>query len=293
MGQLIDLGVRQFSFIPLVNFNEEFINHLSECRAAPSFRGKKASKSDYILVISQDCDIAGSFEYIELLVFRKAKAKDAKNSDSIEYARNFQKILVRDKDNYLLKREEISLVEKEELLRELTFLKERDGRVPLSNFVNENTENILLAWLVNYYVRRPLPHGFNIILFNKYLRNPEAHPLQVFLLKYFKEIVDLYVFVSPMDNESATSYDVTLTALLHESCPEDKAAIIEDELRSYVNEIDREESCLNMMQVHGDIKHDNALVEYVVRPEDFSRKDENYLRRLTLDFLCWMPKDAE
>ena len=126
MHTLIDLGIKQFVYLPLECFSEGFYHELSNCRALPEYREKKTKCTDYILVLSQDCDIdSASFKYIELLVFRKAKERDVKNGTSIEYARSVHKILLKDRENFLLRKDETSLVSKASLLKELEAIKEK------------------------------------------------------------------------------------------------------------------------------------------------------------------------
>lgn len=292
MHPLIELGVRQFLYVPLECFSEDFRQELSTSRSQPAYRDKKVSKSDFLLIVSQDCDIDSVvFEYIEVMVFRKAKNKELKSSGPIEYARNVHKIIIKDKCNFILKKQESSLILKELFQRELEGIKERNGGLQLLNFENKNITTILLSWLVNYYARRPLPDGFNRTLFDKYIKNPDGHPLQAFLLEYFEEIADIYAFISPLDDESAEIYDVTLTALLHSECSNDKADEIKLKLERIVRDIDMQEPRLNMMQSKGESYHDDAIMDYVLYPSEFTKADEIKTRRLLLDFMCWTPND--
>ena len=293
MSILIDLGVRQFKFMSLEYCNSDFISSLSQCRATESFRNKIAKKEDLLLIISQDCDIASdSFHYIEVLVFRKAKSKDRRNSKTIEYARNVHKIFLKDADEYVLKKEEVSLLSKDLFLKELERLKGKD-ELNLREFTIDNNKSILLSWLVNYYARRPLPDGFNRSLFDKYIKNTEGHPLQNFLIKYYNEILDVYAFVYPMDEEDASKYDVTLTALLSQTCSEEQGEQISKELEIIIGVINKEDERLNMMQASGNCLHDAALMDYALMPNEFSMEDQIQTRKLTLDFLCWMPKEED
>lgn len=293
MSILIDLGVRQFKFMSLECCNSDFITSLSQYRATELFRNKIAKKEDLLLIISQDCDIASkSFDYIEVLVFRKAKPKDRRGSNAIEYARNVHKIFLKDADDYVLKKEEVSLLSKELFLKELESLKEKN-ELNLREFTVDNNRSILLSWLVNYYARRPLPDGFNRSLFDKYIKNTEGHPLQNFLIRYYNEILDVYAFVYPMDEEDASEYDVTLTALLSQTCSEEQGEQISKELEVIIYEINKEDERLNMMQVSGNCLHDAALMDYVLMPSEFSMEDQIKTRKLTLDFLCWMPKEED
>ncbi|HBR1386091.1 TPA: hypothetical protein RUY71_002524 [Klebsiella pneumoniae] len=293
MSVLIDLGVRQFKFMSLEFCDADFIASLSQYRATESFRSKTAKKEDLLLIISQDCDIdSRSFNYIEVLVFRKAKPRDSRSAKSIEYARNVHKIFLKDSEEYVLKKEEVSLLTKEIFLQELVRLNQ-NNELNLREFNVENTKSILLSWLVNYYARRPLPDGFNRSLFDKYIKNPEGHPLQNFLVKYYKEILDVYAFVHPMDEEDAPRYDVTLTALLSQECTEEQGDIISKELELIIGEINKQDEKLNMMQASGNCLHEAALMDYVLMPYDFSMENQIQTRKLTLDFLCWMPKEEE
>lgn|GEM_PF-1015762 len=293
MSILIDLGVRQFKFMSLEFCDADFIASLSQHRATESFRGKVAKIEDFLLIISQDCDIASnSFDYIEVLVFRKAKSKDRRGAKSIEYARNVHKIFLKDSDDYVLKKEEVSLLSKQFFITELERLKHKE-QLYLNEFKNENNKGILLSWLVNYYARRPLPDGFNRSLFDKYIKNPEGHPLQNFLIKYYNEILDVYAFVYPMDEEDASEYDVTLTALLSQTCTEDQGDAISKELDLIIGDINKQDEKLNMMQATGNCLHDAALMDYALMPHEFSMENEIQTRKLTLDFLCWMPKDED
>lgn len=293
MSVLIDLGVRQFKFMSLECCDVDFIASLSQCRATESFRSKTAKKEDFLLIISQDCDIdSHSFDYIEVLVFRKAKSRDRRGAKSIEYARNVHKIFLKDTDEYVLKKEEVSLLSKEIFIQELEKLK-RNDELHLCEFNVENNKSILLSWLVNYYARRPLPDGFNRSLFDKYIKNPEGHPLQNFLIKYYNEILDVYAFVHPMDEEDAPEYDVTLTALLSQACTEEQGGVISKELELIIGEINQQDARLNMMQASGNFLHDAALIDYVLMPNEFSMENQIQTRKLTLDFLCWMPKEED
>lgn len=293
MSILIDLGVRQFKFMSLEYCDDNFIESLSQYRATESYRGKVAKKEDFLLIISQDCDIASnSFDYIEVLVFRKARSKERRGSQSIEYARNVHKIFLKDSYDYVLKKEEVSLLSKQLFLTELERLKEHE-KLHLTEFKIENNKSILLSWLVNYYARRPLPDGFNRSLFDKYIKNPEGHPLQNFLIKYYNEILDVYAFVHPMDEEDASEYDVTLTALLSQTCTEEQGDIISKELELIIDEINKQDEKLNMMQAAGNCLHDAALMDYALMPNAFSMEDQIQTRKLTLDFLCWTPKDED
>lgn len=294
MSALIDLGVRQFKFMSLECCDANFITSLSQYRATESFRSKTAKKDDLLLIISQDCDIdSRSFDYIEVLVFRKAKARDSRSAASIEYARNVHKIFLKDSDEeYVLKKEEVSLLTKEIFLQELDRLNQ-NNELNLREFNVENTKSILLSWLVNYYARRPLPDGFNRSLFDKYIKKPEGHPLQNFLIKYYNEILDVYAFVHPMDEEDALVYDVTLTALLSQECTKEQGDIISNELELIIGEINEQDERLNMMQASGNYLHEAALIDYVLMPYEFSMENQIQTRKLTLDFLCWMPKEEE
>ncbi|MBX9262126.1 hypothetical protein K5962_13285 [Klebsiella pneumoniae] len=294
MSALIDLGVRQFKFMSLECCDANFITSLSQYRATESFRSKTAKKEDLLLIISQDCDIdSRSFDYIEVLVFRKAKARDSRSAASIEYARNVHKIFLKDFDEeYVLKKEEVSLLKKEIFLQELDRLNQ-NNELNLREFNVENTKSILLSWLVNYYARRPLPDGFNRSLFDKYIKNPEGHPLQNFLIKYYNEILDVYAFVHPMDEEDALVYDVTLTALLSQECTKEQGDIISNELELIIGKINEQDERLNMMQASGTYLHEAALIDYVLMPSEFSMENQIQTRKLTLDFLCWMPKEEE
>ncbi len=292
MSSLIELGVRQFKFIPLDCCDEEFIASLSHCRAAEAYRNKAAKKEDFLLIISQDCDIASKvFDYIEVIVFRKAKSKDRRGSQSIEYARNVHKIFLKDDDDdYILKKEEVSLLPKDFFINQLEKLKGKDS-LHLKDFRVENNKSILLSWLVNYYARRPLPDAFNRALFDKYIKSPQGHPLQNFLIKYYNEILDVYAFVHPMDEEDASEYDVTLTALLSQTCTDEQVEKISHELELIIFEINKQDEKLNMMQATGNCLHDAALMDYALMPHEFSMENEIQTRKLTLDFLCWMPKE--
>jgi hypothetical protein len=292
MHPLIKLGVRQFKYIPLEFFSEAFLQELSDCRSQPKFRQKKVDKSEFLLIVSQDCDIDSDiFDFIEVLSFKKAARKDLKSPGPIEYARNVHKILIKDAESFLLKKEDSSLITKSSLEGELERIKLEKGDLNLLNFQAKNTNIILLAWLVNYYARRPLPDGFNRTLFGKYIKNPEGHPLQALLLEYFEEIADVHAFISPMEDEDAEVYDVTLTALLHSDCSAEKSEIIECKLRGIIDAIDATEPRLNMMQSKGMTEHEEALMDYVLEPHLFSKADEYKTRRLLLDFMCWTPKD--
>jgi len=280
---LIEKGVNQGTFFSHSNLSFELENEIKENRAVKGYRNKPISENHLLIILSQDCDISNSCEkYLEVLVAKKCKAKEI--NPVAQKARNLRKLqLPIDNEYWICDVNLISHISKELFLKEFPSIEgQLEGR----------SKEILLHWRVNRYTREPLPDKFNKALLDDYIRHDDSGFAQ-FLEKNYDYITDLYIFVSPDDND-VDDYLVSITALLNIHCDNEKAEEISKELFGHLTTLHECENGLKMIQVDDSFipdKHQSTL-DIVAKPEDFSMLDTYNMKRLTLDYMCW-PDDEE
>ena len=166
-----------------------------------------------------------------------------------------------------------------------------DAGLSVSSKLDERSTRVLLDWRVGCYKRVPFPHNFNLE-FMKYLHGAQSG-LSGFLEDNYKNILDLFLLVTPGDEEYAKEYDVIITAVLTDDCFNEKANEIEQTLRGHWKTLTETSALLNFPQISNKWLHDeqNVLMEIVVKPEDVSLADLMQLKQFNSDFLCYPDDD--
>jgi len=267
--------------VPVAAVDKSFLNVIAEARALPSERNKACKDQDVFLVLTQDCDIASSQEKcVEIILARQCPARKLKNNETLKGARNTRKLHIQFNGCFWEAHiESISYVDKAELLANVDW--KHLGQLP------ENKTELLITWRVNRYSRAPLPDAFNKTFVSGYLRQPD-NTLANFLQDNHDHFQDLYVYIEP-DEEGAQNYLVSVTLLVAEGCPDELIETSEAQLSAHLARLHSEENTLNFMQVETDLIHDNIshIMDLVARPEDFTMRDVQVMKRLAVDYLCF------
>lgn len=272
-------GIRQCAILSCDadNLTPELLATIKDSRSIVEKRRKEISKSHRIIILSQDCDISNPNDaYIEVLV---AKI-EAKPQPTVQATRNYQKLQLPFGDSFLLcETYYISVIEKS-VLAESPF--------KIVGQLDDYSSGILLDWRVGRYIRKPFPHNFNLAFITNYLK-VEGNHFSDFLRVYKDEILDLHVFVSPDDNDTADEYLVSLTAVLNSECTDEFVAEVSEFIRGVCVELHSQDNCLNMVQVQEDAIPDDAdfPLDFALTTRDFSLYDAYKLPRITLDYLCY------
>lgn len=277
LPNLLNMGIRQGAILSCNDLPTELKNEIQENRATPVSRNKPVT-DDYILVLlSQDCDINNDREkYIEVVILKKVTGNKVKKP--LQKTRNFQKLQVLiNGDFWECDANHISHIPKESFLN-------IDG-LNNNEFLPEKQKEILLKWRINRYTREPLPDNFNMVFLN-YLRDENIGFEEY--LRGNNDITDLYVFVSPQD-ENADEYLVSITALLNENCTTTKEDAINIILLGHITTLHENDNGLIMIQIEDSLVPEghNTTLDIIARPEDFSMLDVYGMKRLTLDYLCF------
>lgn len=272
-------GIKQGAIMSCSLFSPAFRETLSQSRALIASREDLVTEADYIIAISQDCDINNArVENIELILAKIANKQEVKNK-TLRKGRTFKKIVIPDSDKvYVVNIDHISSVLKTDLIEQLTSIN-RDSITVLSN----KNINIALQWLTGKLVRKPFPDGFNRVFLTMIWDAKLG--FGDFLEANHDNIIELYAYVDPEDDDS-DYYNVIIVALLSEACDREVAESINDTLFSLLQELNKNEK-LNMLQIE-----DNGIrvvdnVSVIQYPDEFIKSDEFRMKALSLNFLCW------
>ena len=254
---------------------------IQEGRSIAAHREKPVSNDHFLLVLSQDCDINNSQDqYIELLPIKKLPQKKAAVQQ--QKNRNFRKLqLLINGAYWILEAELISIIPKSTMEKE---------NLKVEGKLNDQAKSMAIDWRVGIYNRRPFPDKFNQEFISQYLKNPD-YDLGAYLETHHNEIIDLFIYVEPSNDEQAPEYRVSMTALINEDCSDELEEEIRDTLMSHCRRIHALPNSLKMSQVDNASSPEDLRInqEIVLRQSDFTLLDAQFLRRITLDYLCYPP----
>lgn len=282
---LIDSGITQGAVIDCSALSAEVRQCVQENRAIADRRRKPVTPDRRLIVLSQDCDIVSSGQQNIEVLATKVKRHLPASGSHLSRPRDYSKLYLPYDGLYLeCQAELISTIPKSQL----------EGVNPegLLPTVSRKSRQILLDWRVGTYRREPLPDRFNRPLFA--FLHDEQVGFSDFLEDHYEDISDVFVMVFPED-EGAQQYDVSMTFVLSETCPEGFASTVETELREFLTRLDENENSLNFVQLDGrEWTHPvpDVTLDLVATAEDISLLDINRMKRLNTDFLCY-PDDDE
>ena len=269
-GCVIDCSAGSMSF--------DSLEKIQNGRALETARNSPIQTTDRLLVLSQNCDLNNPNEpCIELLPIRREKAR--RLAPEKQRARNFRKLQLRiDDEFWLLESEKISIVRKD-------IIDWQNAQIITS--LGDIDRGLIIDWRVGRYNREPLPHNFNLAFLGALW--DEEIGLGDYLSSNRDKIVDLYVYVSPFDNEYAEEYQVVVVAVIAEGCTLEEERGIESALTSYWVAMHNADNCLRMAQIDDSYAPDTVDVNLsvVARMSDFTLWDNYLMKRVTLDYLCY------
>ncbi len=281
MTHLIEKGIVQGALISCVDdsLSQEIKNEIRDSRAIRNKRNAPIEEEHLLVVLSQNCDIDQSNDhFIEVLSIKKLP--DKKVALQQQENRNYRKLQLPYRDaHWSLEADLISVFPKDTLLQAL-------DNIQVEGCLGEREIEIMVDWRVSRYNRIPFPHGFNEHFLNNYLKN-EDNGLAQFLREKQPPIIDLFAYVDPNDDDNASSYNVSVTAVVSHDCSDEDAEIIRGEIEKHCQNVNAASSCLNMIQLTDDSIVTDVPLDFVLSTSDFSLKDQISLRRLTLDYLCY------
>lgn len=275
--------LRQGMIIDAEQLRPEFLAAIQDARAIARYRNKQVGPR--LVVLSQDCDIANENEsVIELIPAKVLNQNQTRKARERKFDKpfNYGKLIVRFGEEYLeLDAGMISTVEKASLSTPLNSLGELD----------EREHRILIDWRVGRYNRKPFPDAFNR-LFKTFF---EKQGIWDFLEQRYHEVLDLWVYVSPEDEEQASEYDVSVTAELDQECPEEILEEVHEKIYSALKGLheetgqDPESATLNFGQITGEWTFGlpGCTVAITAMSEDISLSDIQILRTYNTAFACY------
>ena len=192
-----------------------------------------------LLVLSQGCDINNSTDCsIEVLPIKKLPSK--KVDERIQKNRSYRKLQSPvDDEFWLLEAKLISIVAKQSIENE-------DFKV--IKILNPRSKQIMIDWRVGRYNRNPFPDKFYREFLMDYLRKSE-YGLGEYLKTHHNDIIDLFVYVTPKNEEQAKEYKVSVTALINQECPSKRQEEIEETLRKHWQKLHNLPNSLKMAQI--------------------------------------------
>lgn len=279
IGALYESGVRQCAILSCEDdcLTPDFIAAIKDARVVADYRESDIAPTNVMIVLSQDCDISNSSEeYIEILIAKK----EARPQLATQAAKNFRKLQLPFGDGFLLCEVfYISIIPKSALA---------SSSFKVVGVLDFNASSIVLDWRVGRYLRKPFPHKFNENFLFNYLK-VKGNKFAQMLVEYKEIIIDLHVFVDPMDDENAKEYRVSITALVIPDCPIETQEKISNEVRFFCGELHKVENSLYMIQIGDEPIPDDwdIPLDFVLTTKDFSLFDVKNLPRITLDYLCY------
>ena len=260
------------------HLSKETKDAIQDGRANASTRQKPVSDQHLLLVLSQDCDINNSDDhYIEVLAVKPVPIK--KVSDKQKSNRNYRKLQVPVHNGYLQLESDLISIIPNQYLENCDLL--------IDSVLDERSKEIVIDWRIGRYNRQPFPDKFNRDFLSAYLKSPEYN-LGAYLEQHNEDILDLFVYVSPKDEEQADEYRVSITALIAESCTDELMEEIREALLGHCHVLHDMLNSLKMIQIDSSYTPDNYdfSQDLALKTSDFTLLDSIHLRRITLDYLC-------
>lgn len=276
-------GIRQGSYLRCSHstLTETFRNLVQDSRAISEKRRKPIQAESLLVVLSQDCDIAQqNDEYLEVVDIKPIKEK--KVTPLLQKARNYRKLqLPIDGTYYECEAERISIIPKLSLANE---------KFEIAGRLNDRLRGLLIDWRTSRYNRNPFPDKANQDIF-QILKNEASG-----FMKYLQEtpaVIDLYAYISP-NEEDQEQYEVILVLLVDENASLDICEGISNALQVQCEALHKADNSLHMLQIDDNWPSSSIIDvprEFVLKPSEFTLKDSFYLRRVTLDYLCYPDLD--
>lgn len=275
--------LRQGTVVDSEQLDSGVRKQIQDSRAITRYRSKQVAAQ--LIVLSQDCDIANPNEkVIEVIPAKLLNENQAQKGleRTFDKPTNYGKLVLRFNGQYFeLDADLISTVEKSLLPDSLHSL----------GSVDEREHRILIDWRVGRYNRKPFPDAFNRP-FKEFFKK---EGLWDFLEQRYREILDLWVYVSPEDEEKAQRYDVSITAEIDQGCTDQVHDEVRERLYAALQKLhdktaeDSQCATLNFGQISGIWSSGlpGCTVELTAFSEDISLADIQFLRTYNTAFVCY------
>lgn len=250
---------------------------IQDGRAVALSRQQPINKEHLLLILSQDCDILNAEDkFIEVLPIKKVPSKRVASQQQDN--RNYRKLqLPINGEFWLLEAKLISIIPRKNIERE---------KFKVITTLNQRNKGILIDWRVSRYNRNPFPDKFHRE-FKNYLNNSK-YRFGEYLKNHYNNIIDLFIYVTPRDEEQAEEYRVSITALIDEACPSDMQKEIEKTLHEHCETLHKLKNSLKMTQIDTSCRPEIQITQdLVLKQSDFTMLDAKNLSRITLDYLCY------
>lgn len=283
--QVNPIELRQGDWLSCVLLCEKIKANIADARSVASARNELVEDGDNLVIVSQDCDIHNSnISTIDVLIGKAKKTKSAKNKKRFHKSRNYQCLILKIDDSYWeFNASFISSLDKDVFKSALV-----EKEVKTQELTQRNKE-IILTWISSKYIREPFPDNFNRAFLPYIWENKNG--FSDLLEDHHDNIIDVYAYVSPEDDEFSDSYEVALILLLDLNCPDEIREELEKSLEQHCVFLHEQDlkgiSKLKMLQVTEEAESVLNNVSYAQWPSDFSKEDELSMKSLTLNYLCW------
>lgn len=285
----------QGSIISCADFDDAFHKLIAErCidfdKDPSQLKKKKNTPDYYLIVLTQDCDIANSNEnFIEFII-----GKTSNRNPSLEKGRayNVLRLPVSADMTLELDNRYICNVKKSDLPRNIA---------ELSKKLTDKNIEILIKWRMARYSRKALPDKFNRVFLSHTWKPMPNMEFYEFFEKSHEYVIDIFVFLNTL-SEDEEEYWVSFTALLEpeEICTPEIRIEIESQLNHHIDRMidrirDSSEKSLRFCQREDPPSEilqkitNRALSAY---PESFSMEDRLAMHPVNLLYLCW-PDNGE
>lgn len=280
-SSLIAMGVTQGCLLNCSDLHlpQDAKQAIQQGRAIASNRGKPISEGHLLLILSQDCDISNRHDhYIEVIPIKKLPARRV--APEQQNNRNYRKLQLPINEGFWqLEAGLISIIRKD-------CIENCDLRI--EGNLNRRSQGIVIDWRVSRYNRKPFPDKFNQDFLVDYLKVPD-YGLGEYLEQLSETILDLFIYVDPKDEEQANEYKVSITALIDQDCPDSLEEEIRSTLMKHCKTLHELPNSLKMSQIDPSYAPEDLRIpqDIVLKPSDFTLLDTEFLRRITLDYLCY------
>lgn len=291
---LLDYDVRQGAILNCAKISDECQDGIKNGRALTKARNSKlrAKKMEprSLLILSQDCDISSTNnQYIELVALRPINTISSRVSRN----QNYSKLqFTNDGQCWEAEAKYVSVIPKDLLENEF-----KNSLTTVSSSLNDKNLTKIIDWRVGCYNRRPFPHKFNTAFLFDYIKQ-ENNELGNFLDCHEDDILGLYLYVNPMDDEDAELYTVIVNGVIFKKGHDDEAIANEqrfkfqfDEvLRSALTELETEDNGITFPQITGldiDLPYDDIHLELVIEEDNFTLYDARAMTLFNLDYFCY------
>lgn len=241
----------------------------------------------FFVVLSQCCDNANSKEkYYELAQLKRKETQlplsEPQRRKSL--GRDYKSLLLNiNGDWYEVSEELITKVAKKDF-------EVGSKKLIQKGTLDENTKRILIDWRIRRYAREPFPDAFNSE-FKNFINNDNTANLFIEYLRVNRDdIHSVRLFVTPDDDENASSYTAVISVVLTKA-GESRKDEFSDRIFEFIEAFDTFSEIVSCApQLRQSSQHDlpeelNSALTHSY--DDFTFSDAYHLREFNFQYLCY------